>query len=200
MKQKKIWAFDPKFYGVNFLIDATKQTQYLTEIKDSVVQAFMNVTKEGILCEEILQGSKYKILDAVIHSDRAHRGDNQIIQCARNAMLGAELLSEPRLVEPIYLTEIMSPSDTIGAIYQCLNKRKGVVFNEEYDSKSPMVNIKAFLPVKNSFGFNKELKSITSGRAFPQLIFDHWEIMKENPLIVNSSTYEIMMEIRKRIS
>jgi elongation factor 2 len=41
-----------------------------------------------------------------------------------------------------------------------------------------MFTIKAYLPVNESFGFNGELRQATGGQAFPQLVFDHWEIMQ----------------------
>jgi len=40
-----------------------------------------------------------------------------------------------------------------------------------------MFTVKAFLPVAESFGFNGELRSHTAGQAFPQSVFDHWEVM-----------------------
>jgi len=40
-----------------------------------------------------------------------------------------------------------------------------------------MFTVKAYLPVAESFGFNGELRSHTAGQAFPQNVFDHWEIM-----------------------
>ena len=40
-----------------------------------------------------------------------------------------------------------------------------------------MFTVKAYLPVMESFGFNGELRAATSGQAFPQCVFDHWELM-----------------------
>jgi len=40
-----------------------------------------------------------------------------------------------------------------------------------------MFTVKAYLPVMESFGFNGELRAATSGQAFPQSVFDHWEVM-----------------------
>jgi elongation factor 2 len=40
-----------------------------------------------------------------------------------------------------------------------------------------MFTVKAYLPVNESFGFNSDLRSQTAGQAFPQCVFDHWEIM-----------------------
>lgn len=40
-----------------------------------------------------------------------------------------------------------------------------------------MFTVKAYLPVMESFGFTADLRSHTQGQAFPQSVFDHWELM-----------------------
>ena len=77
----------------------------------------------------------------------------------------------------LILVEIQCPENAIGGIYSCLNKRRGQVFSEEQRLGTPMFTVKAYLPVAESFGFNGELRSHTAGQAFPQSVFDHWEIM-----------------------
>jgi hypothetical protein len=52
------------------------------------------------------------------------------------------------------------------------------VFSEEQRIGTPMFTIKAYLPVAESFGFNGALRQATSGQAFPQSVFDHWELMQ----------------------
>ena len=37
--------------------------------------------------------------------------------------------------------------------------------------------MKAFLPVAESFGFSQALAEATSGAAFSQLMFDHWQTL-----------------------
>jgi len=37
-----------------------------------------------------------------------------------------------------------------------------------------VANMKAYLPVAESFGFSQALAAATSGSAFSQLSFDHW--------------------------
>lgn len=73
--------------------------------------------------------------------------------------------------------EIQCPENAIGGIYSVLNKRRGQVFSEEQRPGTPMFTVKAYLPVNESFGFNGELRSHTAGQAFPQCVFDHWELM-----------------------
>lgn len=73
--------------------------------------------------------------------------------------------------------EIQCPENAIGGIYSVLNRRRGQVFSEEQRVGTPMFTVKAYLPVQESFGFNADLRSQTGGQAFPQAVFDHWEVM-----------------------
>jgi len=73
--------------------------------------------------------------------------------------------------------EIQCPENAIGGIYSVLNRRRGQVFSEEQRPGTPMFTVKAYLPVMESFGFNSDLRSQTAGQAFPQSVFDHWELM-----------------------
>lgn len=73
--------------------------------------------------------------------------------------------------------EIQCPENAIGGIYSVLNKRRGQVFSEEQRPGTPMFTVKAYLPVMESFGFTADLRGHTQGQAFPQSVFDHWELM-----------------------
>jgi len=80
---KKIWCFGPEATGENVLVDSTKAVAYLNEIKDSVKAGFEWATNEGVLTHEVVKGVRYDILDAVIHSDNAHRGGAMIVPASR---------------------------------------------------------------------------------------------------------------------
>ena len=47
---------------------------------------------------------------------------------------------------------------------------------------TPIFNLKAYLPVIESFGFTATLRAATAGQAFPQCVFDHWEQMGADPM------------------
>jgi elongation factor 2 len=195
---KKIWCFGPDTTGPNLMSDITKGVQYLNEIKDSCVAAFQWATKEGVLAEENMRGSVFEICDVVLHADAIHRGGGQIIPTCRRAMYAAQLTAEPRIMEPVYLVEIQCPEQAIGGVYNVLNQKRGEVFESIQRPGTPIFNLKAYLPVIESFGFDSQLRAATAGQAFPQCVFDHWELMSANPLEEGSQSHTIVLDIRKR--
>lgn len=195
---RKIWAFGPNTDGANLLVDVTKGVQYLNEIKDSVVAALQWVTKEGVLTQENMRAIRFNIHDVVLHADAIHRGGGQIIPTARRVFYAAQLTAEPRLMEPIFLVEIQCPQAVVGGIYSVMNKRRGQIIEEVQRVGTPLTNVKAYLPVMESFGFTADLRSHTGGQAFPQSVFDHWRIMQGNPLEAGNKANEITIATRKR--
>ncbi|KAI0285487.1 P-loop containing nucleoside triphosphate hydrolase protein [Russula aff. rugulosa BPL654] len=195
---RKIWCFGPDTTGPNLLVDVTKGVQYLNEIKDSCVAAFQWATKEGVCAEENMRGVRLNVLDVTLHADAIHRGGGQIIPTCRRVTYAACLLATPGMQEPVYLVEIQCPENAIGGIYSVLNKRRGQVFSEEQRIGTPMFTVKAYLPVMESFGFNGDLRQATGGQAFPQSVFDHWELMNGTPLDKGSKLEDMVRAIRTR--
>ena len=175
---RKIWCFGPDTTGPNLIVDQTKAVAYLNEIKDSCIAAFQWATKEGPVAEENMRSTRYNILDVVLHADAIHRGGGQIIPTCRRVVYASALLAQPAIQEPIFLVEIQCPEQAMGGIYSVLNRKRGMVFSEEQRPGTPLFNIKAYLPVNESFGFTTELRQATAGQAFPQMIFSHWDTMK----------------------
>lgn len=198
---RKIWDFGPEgvgTLGTNILADKSKGVQYLNEVNDSLKTAFQAATRDGPLCAEELRGVKYNIMDVKLHSDSAHRGARQIEPAARRAFFGSLLSAQPRLLEPIYLVEIQTDEATMGAVYGVLSARRGHVFSSERQEGTPLFNMRAFLPVKKSFGFSAALLEATRGSAFPQCVFDHWEVMPGDPMQADTLACKAMLAARKR--
>jgi elongation factor 2 len=196
---RKIWCFGPETTGANLLVDQTKAVQYLNEIKDSVVSGFQWATKEGPVAEEPMRSIRFNIMDVTLHADAIHRGGGQIIPTARRVLYAATLLADPALQEPVYLVEIQVPEQAMGGIYGVLTRRRGHVFEENQRVGTPLFNIKAYLPVNESFGFTADLRSNTAGQAFPQLVFDHWQVLQGgSPLDNTSLPGKIVADMRKR--
>jgi elongation factor 2 len=194
---RKIWAFGPDANGANLMVDLTKGVAYLNEIKDSCVAAFQWATREGVFAEEQMRGCRFNILDVVLHADAIHRGGGQIIPACRSAIYAAAYVAQPGLMEPVYLVEITCPETAMGGIYSVLNKRRGHTIGEEQRPGTPMYVVKAHLPIAESFGFTADLRQATGGQAFPQSVFDHWQLMNgvssEDPKLI-----EKILSIRKR--
>jgi len=78
-----------------------------------------------------------------------------------------------------------------------MTKRRGIIISEEPIIGTPLVNMKAYLPVGESFGFTQVLRAATSGRAFPQCVFDHWEAMPGNAM-EEGKMQDLVLAVRKR--
>jgi len=194
----KIWCFGPEGTGPNVLVDQTKAVQYLNEIKDSCVSAFQWASKEGVLCDENMRAIRFNVLDVTLHADAIHRGGGQVIHTMRRVLYACQLTAQPRLMEPVYLVEIQCPEHAMGGIYGVLNRRRGHVFAEEQRPGTPLYNVKCYLPVMESFGFTADLRSHTGGQAFPQCVFDHWQVLQGDPLEVKTKANEVVLATRKR--
>lgn len=119
--------------------------QYLNEIKDSVVGAFRWGSEEGPLCGEPLRGVRINITDVTLHADAIHRGGGQILPIVRRMTHACVLAGSPRLVEPVYLVEIVTTQTMAGQIYSVIERRRGRIFAEEPRFGTPMCTLKAYL-------------------------------------------------------
>jgi len=196
---RKIWSFGcpPDALG-NVLVDTTKGVQYLNEIKDSMVGAFIQASAQGIICEEPLRGIRCNIEDITLHADSIHRGAGQIMPPCKRAIYACQLVSEPVIYEPMYLCDITVPQNAIAGVYSTLSTRRGVIEGKEDRPGTPLSKVKAFLPVLESFGFTSLLRQNTSGQAFPQMIFSHWQPLNGNPLEEGSQSNQIICKVRDR--
>jgi len=195
---RKIWCWGPETDGPNLVVDQTQAVQYLIEIKEHVNSAFQWTTKEGPLCDENMRGIRFNLMDVTLHADSIHRGAGQIMPPTRRCCFAAELTAKPTLQEPIFLVEITCPQEAMSGVYNCMNLRRGCVFEENPREGTPLVQVKAHLPVAESFGFVAALRQQTSGQAFPQCVFDHWDNMPGNAMDKGGKMEELILNIRKR--
>jgi len=197
VESRKIWGFGPEIDPTNIFVDATKGVQYMNEIKENVVAGFQWVCKGGALAEEEMRGIKFSIVDSVLHADAIHRGGGQIIPAIRRNLHAAQLTAQPRIVEPVYLVDIQCVQVVVSSVYNVISQRRGEVIEETPVFGTPLVKVKAYLPVMESFGFTAVLRAATGGRAFPQLSFDHWATLEDDPLHPGK-VQNIVHDIRKR--
>jgi len=195
-ESKKIWPKGMDENKLNILVNCTKGVEYINEVKDMIINAFHECIKKGVLCEEQLRGVRFNVNDMTVHSDPSHRGGGQIIGMAKRAFKSSQLLASPRIYEPVFLVGIQVDEKNIGNVYNVINKRNGVVLSTEKTILN--MSIKSYLPVRKSFGLTTDLRSKTSGKAFTQCNFDHWDIIDIDPLEEDSKIKDEILNIRKR--
>jgi elongation factor 2 len=193
----KIWAWGPETEGANVVVDKTQGVAYLLEIKEHVNSAWQWISKEGPLCEENMRGVRMNLMDVTLHTDSIHRGAGQIAPPMRRCSFAALMTGKPTLQEPVFLVEITCPQEAMSGVYSCMNLRRGCVFEENEREGTPLRQVKAYLPVAESFGFVAALRQQTSGQAFPQCVFDHWENMPGDAM-VEGKVQDLVLNNRKR--
>merc|ERR1712178_538391 len=194
----KIWAWGPETEGANLVVDKTVGVQYLLEIKEHVNSAWQWISKEGPLCEENMRAVRMNLVDVTMHADSIHRGAGQIAPPMRRCSFAALMTGKPTLQEPVFLVEITCPAEAMSGVYSCMNLRRGCVFEENEREGTPLRQVKAYLPVAESFGFVAALRQQTSGQAFPQCVFDHWDDLPGNCMEKGSKMEEMILKIRER--
>jgi len=181
-----VWGFAPDARGPNVLLDDTLPSEVnkslLNSIREYVLQGFGWASREGPLCDEPLRNVKFKVLDATIAPEPIQRGGGQIIPTARRVAYSAFLMATPRLMEPVYVVEIIAPVDCVSAVYSVLGRRRGHVTADGPRPGTPLHLITAYVPVIDSFGFETDLRSHTQGQAFALSTFDHYAIVPGDPL------------------
>jgi len=168
------------------------------EIKDSVSSAFQQASLAGVYCEEALRGLRIDVMDVTLHPDAIHRGAGQIMPTMKRAIYATMMRSDPALMEPMYLCDITVPQDALSGVYSTLSARRGIVEGKEDRPGTPLTKIKAFLPVLESFGFTQLLRQNTGGKAFPQMIFSHWQVVNGVITEEGSQANKIVAEVRAR--
>jgi elongation factor 2 len=196
---RKIWTFGcPPDSLANVLCDTTKAVQYLNEIKDSCVGAFIQASACGVICEESMRGIRFNLMDVTMHADAIHRGAGQIMPPMKRAMYACQINATPALLEPMFLCDITVPQNALNGVYTTLNQRRGIIERQEERPGTPLVKVVAYVPVLESFGFTGFLRQNTGGQAFPQMIFSHWQQLNGNPLEDGTQANKIVTSVRSR--
>ncbi len=101
-------------------------------------------------------------------------------------------------MEPVFLVDVQCPSTVIGDLTAVLKKRRGAILSDEVTMDGSLHNLRAHLPVARSFGFNGEARGATSGRAFPQVSFSHWQTVASSPLEPGTEAHATVTASRER--
>ncbi|MBB3174494.1 elongation factor G [Endobacter medicaginis] len=84
----------------------------------------------------------------------------------------------PVILEPIMDVEVTTPNDHVGDVVGDLNRRRGMIQNQE--SAGSTVTVRAQVPLKEMFGYISHLRSMTKGRASFTMQFHHYDPVPRN--------------------
>jgi len=157
----------------NILLNLSRVAESFTETEASIISGFNWACKNGPLCGEPLRGVKVKLVDAKLHESPEKREPEQIMRAVSRAVLGACLTANPFLLEPVYKIEVSVPTSLFGVCTNILTRRRGKILASE--QRGFLTVIVGYVPVAETFGLAEEMRSSTSGRAFWQCAFHHWE-------------------------
>ena len=130
---------------------------------------FMPAIKKGIvqrLEEGPLTGSYARDIRVFVYDGKMHPVDSKeiaFIIAGRNAFREAFKNAAPKILEPIYMVEIMVPGDCVGDVMSDLQNRRGIM--EGMSTEKGFQVLKARVPLAELYRYSTTLSSLTSGRA-----------------------------------
>ena len=84
----------------------------------------------------------------------------------------------PQLLEPIMKVDVYSPNDNVGDVIGDLNRRRGMILDQEKTNTG--VRVKANVPLADMFGYISTLRTMTSGRGQFSMEFSHYNACPNN--------------------
>ena len=172
----------------NLLLDCSGKTEPVSEeVLEAIIGGFEFACKAGPLCGEPVRHLKVDLVDLQLSEEF---NSTEVMRGVGKAIFGSFLTAQPILLEPVYKIIITVASELTSETSRILCSRRGKVTS--YEQKGLQAVISGFIPVSETFGFSKELRTTTSGRAFWQSFFDHWEKMPPK------LSLQVISDLRKR--
>ena len=140
---------------------------------------FMPAILKGLndkMTEGPLTGSYARDIRVFVYDGKMHPVDsNEIsfILAARNAFKEAFRNAGPKIMEPIYNVEIMTPADYMGACMSDLQNKRAII--EGMSSDKGFSVLKARVPLAELYRYSTTLSSLTSGAATFTMTFADYQ-------------------------
>ncbi|MCH5331410.1 MAG: elongation factor G [Alistipes sp.] len=154
--------------------------QFYNSIVGGAIDArFMPAILKGIMekmDEGPLTGSYARDIRVVIYDGKMHPVDSNEISfklAARNAFKEAFRNAGPKIMEPIYNVEVLTPSEYMGSVMSDLQNRRAMIMGMESDKGFDRLN--ARVPLAELYRYSTTLSSLTSGAATYTMQFSSYE-------------------------
>jgi elongation factor G len=156
----------------NKVVGGSVPKEYIPAVEKGIrVQA-----DTGVLAGFPTVDFKYTLVDGKYHDVDSSALAFEIAAkaCFRDGMKNAT----PIILEPIMDVEVTTPQDHVGDVVGDLNRRRGMIQNQE--SSGSTVIVRAHVPLKEMFGYISHLRSMTKGRASFTMQFHHYDPVPRN--------------------
>lgn len=130
---------------------------------------FMPAILKGInekMTDGPLTGSYARDIRVYVYDGKMHPVDSKeiaFIIAGRNAFKEAFRNAGPKIMEPIYDVDIITPSDYVGPCMSDLNGRRGMIVNQDVDKGYTILH--ARVPLAELYRYSTTLSSLSGGAA-----------------------------------
>jgi elongation factor 2 len=174
----------------NVLLDTNGKTEQVSEeVLEAIIAGFEFACKAGPLCGEPIRTLKVNLVDFQVNKSDEF-SPVEVMRGIGKAVFGSFLTAQPVLLEPVYKITTTVSSQLASESSRIMSSRRGRVTS--FEPKGLLTVVTGLIPVSETFGFSKELRSATSGRAFWQSFVDHWEVMSQKLAL------QVIGELRQR--
>ncbi len=139
----------------------------------AIEKGIRNVMKEGILAGYTVSGIKVEVYDGKMHPVDSKPIAFEI--AGREAFKLAFKDASPVLMEPIMDVKVTVPEENMGDILGDMNTRRARVQGMDTEKGHSVVSAK--VPMSEMLRYTTNLRSMTGGRGFFEMKFDHYEIV-----------------------
>ncbi len=139
----------------------------------AIVKGLMDRMEQGPLT-----GSYARDVRVMIYDGKMHPVDSNEISfrlAGRNAFSQAFKNANPKILEPVYDVEVLTPGDTMGDVMSDLQGRRAMIMGMESDNGIEKLNAK--VPLKEMSSYSTSLSSITGGRSSFTMKFSNYELV-----------------------
>ena len=146
-----------------------KLEYYNCVVGGAIDARFMPAILKGInekMSEGPLTGSLARDIRVYVYDGKMHPVDSNEISfvlAARNAFKEAFRVAGPKIMEPIYNVEVMTPTEYMGACMSDLQNRRAII--EGMGTDKGFDTIKARVPLAELYRYSTTLSSLSSGSA-----------------------------------
>lgn len=139
----------------------------------AIVKGLMDRMEQGPLT-----GSYARDVRVMIYDGKMHPVDSNEISfrlAGRHAFSEAFRNANPKILEPVYDVEVLTPADTMGDVMNDLQGRRAIIMGMESDNG--IEKLKAKVPLKEMSTYSTSLSSITGGRSSFTMEFSSYELV-----------------------